>query len=176
MYVINTDTHVVNKWADNPANRQRLASGKYGVIEFAGNVETVNGIMYEKGFAPLASLEEAKASKLADLNVAFAAASENACCLSSAGFRINADETANRNVSSLIIALEAAGAGTVQFCAYDNNFHDVTLEQLKAMQLEIIANARAIYERKWTLREQISSCDTVESLDAVVIDFIQGEE
>lgn len=44
------------------------------------------------------------------------------------------------------------------------------------MQLEIIANAQAIYARKWVLRELINVAETVESLNAIVIDFDLGEE
>lgn len=102
-----------------------------------------DGNWYEKGHAPQKPLEEARAAKLTELNTAFTSASETAHCMSSAGFEINADETANRNISSLIIALEASTHKSVRFCAYDNSFHDVTLAQLKTMQLEI-CNAQAI--------------------------------
>ena len=121
-------------------------------------------------------LAELKAVRLDELNTAFEVASENAHCTSSAGFEINADEAANRNVSSLIIAMEATGEETVRFCAYDNTFHDVTLAQLKAMQLEIIANAQAIYARKWALRERIHAAETVGALMAVETGFDEGGE
>lgn len=39
------------------------------------------------------------------------------------------------------------------------------------MQLEIIANAGAIYARKWTLREQKNAAETVEEPDAVDMMF-----
>ena len=131
---------------------------------------------YEVVALPEETLDEAGAAKLAELNTAFPPVSETAHCMSSAGFEINADETANRNISSLIIALEASTHKSVRFCAYDNSFHDVTLAQLKTMQLEIIANAQAIYARKWVLRELINVAETVESLNAIVIDFDLGEE
>ena len=120
---------------------------------------------------PKPTLDEARAGKLVELNAAFATASANAHCRSSLGFEINADETANRNVTSLIVALEAAGEETVPFCAFDNRFHDVTLAQLKTMQLDIIANARALYARKWALREAIGKAASVEELDAITIVF-----
>ena len=131
---------------------------------------------YEVVALPEETLDEAGAAKLAELNTAFPPVSETAHCMSSAGFEIDADETANRNISSLIIALEASTHKSVRFCAYDNSFHDVTLAQLKTMQLEIIANAQAIYARKWVLRELINVAETVESLNAIVIDFDLGEE
>ena len=116
----------------------------------------------------------ARNSRLEELSTKF----DQVCayCMSSVGFEINADEAANRNISSLIIALEATGQETIRFCAYDNSFHEVTLAQLKTMQLEIIANAQAIYARKWVLRELINVAETVEELDAIVIDFSEGEQ
>ena len=134
------------------------------------------GDCYEVVALPEQTLEEVRATKLAELNGAFTTASETAHCMSSVGFEINADETANRNISSLIIATEATGAGSVRFCAYDNSFHDVTLAQLKTLQLEIIANAQAIYQRKWSLREQINTAETVEELEAIAITFVEGED
>ncbi len=129
------------------------------------------GEWYEVVALPEPTIHELKTRKLADLNSAFETASQTAHCVSSAGFEINADETANRNVSSLIIAMEATGQQTARFCAYDNTFHTVTLEQLKTMQLEIIAHAQGIYERKWVLREAIEAAQTQEELDDVVITF-----
>lgn len=130
-----------------------------------------DGSYYLAGFAPQKPLEEAKAEKLAELNNAFETNSDNAHCLSSLGFEIDADETANRNVTSLIVALEATGEETVPFCAYDNTFHNVTLAQLKTMQLEIIAHARTLYARKWALREAMAGAASLEELDAIKIVF-----
>ena len=133
--------------------------------------QSYDGNWYLSGHAPVQPLEEARAAKLAEINAAFTTASETARCLSSSGFEINADETANRNISSLIIAMEATGDETVRFCAFDNTFHEATLTQLKTMQLEIIANAQTIYQRKWVLREQINAAQTVGELEAIDITF-----
>lgn len=97
-----------------------------------------DGAWYEKGHAPQRPLEEVKTEKLAELETAFNTSSQEAHCTSSVGFEIDADETANRNVSSLIVAMEANGEESVLFCAYDNTFHEVTLDQLRIMQIEII--------------------------------------
>ena len=56
------------------------------------------GEWYEVVALPEPTIHELKTRKLADLNSAFETASETAHCVSSAGFEINADETANRNV------------------------------------------------------------------------------
>ena len=167
MYVINQEAHIVNEWADTEINRQRLSSGKYGVTEFTGEFETVNGIMYEKGFAPQKTLGQARASKLSELNAAFSRASETAHCLSSVGFEINADETANRNIEGLTLVLEP-GESTL-FRAYDNSFHEVTKEQLETMRREIVKNSQWLYQAKWTVESQVESAETIEALEAIVI-------
>lgn len=58
MYVINEATKIVNVWEDNEINRQRLSSGKYGVVEYTGEVEEQGGVLYAKGYAPQKTVEE----------------------------------------------------------------------------------------------------------------------
>ncbi|MCZ4064934.1 DUF4376 domain-containing protein [Oxalobacter aliiformigenes] len=135
-----------------------------------------DGAWYEKGHAPQRPLEEVKTEKLAELETAFNTASQEAHCTSSVGFEIDADETANRNVSSLIVAMEANGEESVLFCAYDNTFHEVTLDQLRIMQIEIITHARAVYARKWALREAIAAAQSVVELESLSIGFSEENE
>lgn len=151
-------------------------------VEMAGfplddiSISTVGGEWIESVELLNEKWVRAKNSKLEELNTKFDQDCGNAHCMSSVGFEINADETANRNISSLIISLEATGQETIRFCAYDNSFHDVTLAQLKAMQLEIIVHAQAIYQRKWVLREQINATETIEELGAIEITFAESSE
>ena len=72
---------------------------------------------------------------------------------------------------NLIIAMETTGEETVPFRGCDNRFHEVTLAQLKTLQLEIIANARAIYAWKWALREAIAAAKTYKELEALELDY-----
>ena len=65
-----------------------------------------DGNWYEKGHAPQRPLEEIKVAKLIELGTAFEKASQTAHCLSSAGFEINADEKANRNIEGLVLVLK----------------------------------------------------------------------
>ena len=140
-------------------------------------VEMYKGEFYLQGHAPKPMLNEVKKDKLSELNRSFEQISENgnASCFSSLGFEINADEAANRNISNLIYALERTGQETVQFCAFDNCFHEVTLTQLKTMKLEIITNAQSVYRWKWALREKINTAGTMDELMAVEIGFEGGK-
>ena len=108
------------------------------------------------------NLEKAKAAKLAELNGAFDAAAKEAHCTSSAGFEINADEIANRNIEGLVLVMQAGG--TTLFRAYDNSFHEVTREQLEIMRKEIVINSQYLYQAKWTFEAQIMQAQTEETL------------
>lgn len=162
-------------------NLQRLKSSLLFMPQYSENQifeyeddeieQCFDGNWYEKGHAPKKPLEDARSGKLSELNAAFETASDHAHCQTSVGFEINADDTAARNISNLIVALEETERTTVQFCAYDNTFHEVTLPQLKTMRLEIIGNAEAIYQKKWSLRNRINAAETVEALDAINITF-----
>lgn len=116
-------------------------------------------------------LDEAKTRKLALLHEAWLAAEANGVVQSSAGFAIDATERANRDLEGLIISMEATATSATTFCAADNTFHEVTLEQLKTMQLEVIAHGQFLYARKWQLRMAIEQAQTVEELDAIAINF-----
>lgn len=162
MYVVNQKTHVINKWEDTEINRLRLLSGKYNVIEYTGETETVDGVMYEKGFAPQRPLEEARTEKLAELERAFNTASQKAHCTSSAGFEIDADEIANRNIEGLVLVMRPEE--TTLFRAYDNTFHEVTREQLEIMRKEIVINSQYLYQAKWTIEAQIMQAQTAQAV------------
>ena len=126
-----------------------------------------DGNWYEKGHAPEKTLEEARAAKLTELNAAFTAASENAHCQSSAGFEIDANETANRNIEGLVLVLKPEES--TLFRDWDNRFHEVTKEQLETMRKEIVVNSQRLYQTKWQIEAAIEAAETVGELDAIVI-------
>ena len=119
----------------------------------------------------LLGLEESRAAALARLNVAFAAAEASGKVMSSAGFVIDATERSNRDIEGLITIMEATSTPEAAFCAADNSFHTVTLEQLRTMRLEVIAYGQALYARKWELRAAIESAESVAEVQVVDINF-----
>lgn len=132
------------------------------------------GIRYENGQfvrPPIPTLEECKQSKLEAVKTAFLAASETAHCMSSVGFEIDANETANRDINGLIVVMEARGKENELFRAYDNTFHEVTLEDLKTMLVEISEHGQKLYARKWQLEVSIQAATTAEELDAITVTF-----
>ena len=118
-------------------------------------------------------LENVKARKLAELNRAMeeAKVSSSVSILSSTGYTVNANTTAKQNVDGLITAMTATGREVVGFMTYDNQLINMTLEQLKTIQLELISYGNNLYARKWALRSQIEACKTKEEVDAIVISY-----
>lgn len=117
------------------------------------------------------SLEEVKTKKLEELRTAWLAAEENGVVQSSLGFPIDATERSNRDIDGLIKEMEASGGEKTLFCDAVNVFHEVTLADLKTMQLEVIRHGQAIYARKWELRTAIEGAETAEAVESVEIRF-----
>lgn len=117
------------------------------------------------------TLDEARTEALARLAAAFLAAEAAGRLMSSAGFVIDATERSNRDIEGLITSMEATGAPEAAFCAADNSFHTVTLEQLRAMRLEVIAYGQALYACKWEVRTAIERAGSVAEVQAVDISF-----
>lgn len=117
------------------------------------------------------SVENVRARKLNELNSLFVQAETNGTLESSVGFTIDANERANRDIDGLIKSLEATPEETVLFCVADNSFHEVTLDNLKTMQLEVIAFGQQLYTKKWQYREQINQAQSKEELDKIEIKF-----
>lgn len=118
-------------------------------------------------------LENVKARKLAELNRAMeeAKVSSSVSIQSSTGYTVNANTTAKQNVDGLITAMTATGREVVGFMTYDNQLINMTLEQLKTIQLELISYGNNLYARKWALRSQIEACETKYEVDAIVISY-----
>lgn len=117
---------------------------------------------------PEPSLDELKASKLEALNSAHVKAEEDAHVTSSLGFKIDANDRANRDLNGLIQTL---GESKTMFCDYHNQFHKIGVDECKTMLGEIIANAQSLYAQKWALRQAINAAESKEALNAVEIAF-----
>lgn len=115
----------------------------------------------------LSGLDSLKADKLAEINACFADAERNGSLMSSLGFEVDADNTANRNVEGMIKVLTAKGMEQILFCDHHNVMQAVTLEQLKTLQVEIIAYGQQLYAKKWQLREAVNVATTADEVRAV---------
>ena len=119
------------------------------------------------------TLEDLKELKLEQLTEAFDEwmESPDSSMASSTGHIVNANNTAKKNVDGLITAMEATGVETVTFMCFDNIPAQLTLQQLKMIQLELIQQGSALYTRKWQYRSQIESAQTMEEVNSIEFDF-----
>mgnify|MGYP004640810083 CR=1 FL=1 len=116
--------------------------------------------------------KETRIKKLMELSQKHHEAEETGVIQSSLGFPVDANERANRDVSGLISQMEMTGITTTQFCDANNDFQEVTLDNLKTMQLELIQYAQSLYATKWQLRAAIEAAKTVDELNAINIEFV----
>lgn len=137
------------------------------------------GVQYSEEEDPQPTIEEVKASKLAELDRAFIQWYEqDAVVTSSLGFVADSDSRAITDVTGLVTVLEAQPAetrSTVAFMDHANVPHTLTLDQIKTVQLEIIQNGQSAYAQKWAYRTAIESAESLEALQAMTFDFT-GED
>lgn len=116
--------------------------------------------------------EGTRAEKLELLKVEHANAEKVGIVHSSLGFPVDANDRANRDVSGLISQMEMTSVSTTQFCDANNDFHEVTLDNLKTLQLELTQYAQSLYATKWQLRSAIEAATSVDELNAIEIKFV----
>lgn len=121
------------------------------------------------------TLEETRQEKLKFLDAAFLSWYERGATVSSSlGFVADSDARAIMDISGLVTSLEAQpleSRASVAFMDANNAPHQLSLEQLKTLQLEVIQNGQEAYAQKWTLRSQIEAAESVDALNAIEIAF-----
>lgn len=103
--------------------------------------------------------------KLKEIKDAFQQEQQSGHITSSFGFEVNADDIALRNINSLIDMLN--DVDTVQFRDYNNEFHTLTKADLITLKQEIIQYGLGLYQKKWTLEQQIEQAQTKEELEGI---------
>ena len=118
---------------------------------------------------PEAMLYYARQDKLAELEQKFNYELENGHMTCSFGVEIDANNDALRNVGNLLLVMGAEDKE--MFCDYNNNFHELTKQQVEKIQAEIIGHIRGLYAKKWSYRGQINTLTTAEEVNSIVIEF-----
>lgn len=116
------------------------------------------------------TLDEAKAAKISEIKAAFVAAEANGFVESSLGFRADATRRSIGDIDGLI-DLVSSGAlpAPVTFRDYDNAYHQLTLDQLNTLRLEVKMRGPLLYARKWELEAAVDAAETVETLAGIDI-------
>lgn len=140
------------------------------VIQQTDTEKDWRGYTYVKGYAQAKSLEVAKQQKLAQLKQESEKYSAYECetmfVTSSLGFKINADHKSQDNIRGLI-ALNTPTA----FKDFDNQFHQVSVDDLNTLLAECYANGASLYQQKFNMELQISQLQDVEEVDNYPIVF-----
>jgi len=149
-------------WVCDPENNATLAEyrDRYEIIERS---------------APPDPLVIRKSEKLEELRTTWLDA-EATGTVTVDGITIDATSRSNRDIDGLIVSMEAQGIENTVFCAADNSFHEVTLQQLKDFRLAVIGFGQRLYARKWELRTAIEAAETLEELDGIIISFAELRE
>ena len=146
--------------------RDRLAlcsEPEMGKAEFWSQFDVV----YTEEPDPQPALKELKETRLRELDRAFYRWRTNAATLiSSLGFIADADQRAMIDIAGL-----AALDSPAVFMDADNQAHELTPEQIKTLQKEVIRSGSAAYQTKWTLRNAIETAESNEELEAIEIKF-----
>ena len=124
---------------------------------------------------PEKTVEEVRTEKMRALDAAFMSWYEDgATVVSSLGFEADSDQRAITDVNGLVTAVEAQATlsdSGVIFMDAHNEGHQLTLDQLKILQLEIIGAGSAAYQEKWKLRDAIEKAKTKKELEKIEIAF-----
>lgn len=120
----------------------------------------------EEAEAEWNKFENRKARALTQLNADFETVKNRAHLKSILGFTIDANQTANENITGLLVTI--GETETIQFCDYYNKFRELNKTQLQILQTELITNAQSLYQQKWQYRHAIEDCVDNEGLDAVL--------
>lgn len=80
------------------------------------------------------------------------------------GYPIDATLRAVNDIEGLIVVSEATNSETVTFCDAANNYHEIGVNDLKKMKIEIIQQQQKLYADKWKIRTEIDENNNLEEL------------
>ena len=83
------------------------------------------------------------------------------------GFEINADIRSQNNVRALITLLESSDAKTISYKDYNNENHDLTLDQLKSILFEMCNYVNYIYKKRWESKKKIKDAKSIDEILAI---------
>ncbi len=84
------------------------------------------------------------------------------------GFEINADIRSQNNVRALITLFESNGnRKAVSYRDYDNENHNLTLDQLKTLLTEMCTYVNYIYAKKWETKKRIEDAKSIDEILAI---------
>jgi len=169
-------------WAETPDHRQQK-NDRDQIIEGSGtayylaedNHQSQARYMTELGALPTEALTvkpeitlaESKAEKVAEIKQNISQEETSGYTLSILGFKADATRKSKEDVDGIIQSMENSGASSIAFRDYDNIFHNLSLEQVKILQVDIVNKGIANYQRKWELQALIENAITIAEVEAI---------
>lgn len=149
------------RWVNTPADSDDNV--------FKNDTKTIN---HMNGIGIILMLDEVKEVYKANLKTFFKQyenelVNSNIHIHSDLGFEINADIRSQNNVRALITLLESNGNKTVSYRDYDNENHDLTIDQLKTLLTEMCTYVNYIYAKKWETKKLIEDAKFIDELLAI---------
>lgn len=146
------------RWVNTPADSDDNV--------FKNDTNTVGGIGIEL------TLDEFKEIAKANLKSFFKQyenelVNSNIHIHSDLGFEINADIRSQNNVRALITLLESSDAETISYKDYNNENHDLTLDQLKSILFEMCNYVNYIYKKRWESKKKIEDAKSIDEILAI---------
>ena len=146
------------RWVNTPADSDDNV--------FKNDTNTVGGIGIEL------TLDEFKEIAKANLKTFFKQyenelVNSNIHIHSDLGFEINADIRSQNNVRALITLLESSDAKTISYKDYNNENHDLTLDQLKSILFEMCNYVNYIYKKRWESKKKIEDAKSIDEILAI---------
>lgn len=149
------------RWVNTPADSDDNV--------FKNDTKTIN---HMNGIGIILMLDEVKEVYKANLKTFFKQyenelVNSNIHIHSDLGFEINADIRSQNNVRALITLLESSDAETISYKDYNNENHDLTLDQLKSILFEMCNYVNYIYKKRWESKKKIEDAKSIDEILAI---------
>ena len=154
----------------NMAENYARALGPDDAYEIDG---TVDYIEIRKRVITVRDLKDRRLDELRSLKAQFESGGRNKKLVikSSLGFSADADQQSLEYVR----ALQAKGDGKVRFKTADNGFTNVTQEELRVLEREIVVNKLNLLNQYWLYKQLVETAKTKAELENVKFDFAMSD-
>lgn len=89
-------------------------------------------------------------------------------CMTSLGIKMDCDDRSVSLLTSTATMLKQLSPATVMVCDYENQTHEISLEDFTKLALEVGAYVSSVYQQKWARRERILATQSSVELQALI--------
>lgn len=89
--------------------------------------------------------------------------------MTSLGFKMDCDDRSVSMLTATATMLQQLRPEKVAVCDYDNQTHEVSLDEFQKLALEVGAYVSSVYQQKWMNRRKISEATSSTALEALKV-------